>query len=109
MKSSILTVMLMLWASVCVATTPPLTPTRYLIVLIHGYLGFDDSIGLINYFGEIPEVLRAHGVTVYLASVSPANTIAACGEELHQQLKRCGHERYNLIGHRRADSCALCS
>ncbi len=76
------------------------TKTKYPIVLIHGFLGFGDGMSwLVRYFGDIPEILRYHGATVYIADVSQANTIESRGEDLREQLQAWGHQRYNLIGH----------
>lgn len=74
--------------------------TKYPIVLIHGFFGFGDGMSwLTRYFGDIPDLLRSHGATVYIASVSQANTIESRGEELYEQLLGWGHGKYNLIGH----------
>lgn len=70
------------------------------IVLIHGFFGFGDGMSwLTRYFGDIPDLLRRNGATVYIAEVSQANTIEARGEQLYRQLQWWGHDRYNLIGH----------
>jgi triacylglycerol lipase len=76
--------------------------TKYPIVLVHGFIGFDNIIG-IQYFYQIPSSLRNDGATVYVASVNPSNTTEFRGEELVQQLKQWaakdGVKKFNLIGH----------
>ncbi len=76
--------------------------TKYPIVLVHGFLGFDNVLG-IQYFYGISEALRKDGATVYIASVNPSNTSEFRGEELIQQMKQWaakdGVTKFNLIGH----------
>lgn len=43
--------------------------TKYPIVLVHGFIGFDNVLG-IQYFYQIPSALRDEGATVYIASVA---------------------------------------
>ena len=76
--------------------------TRYPIVLVHGFIGFDNILG-IQYFYDIPKTLREEGATVYIASVNPSQTTEFRGEELIQQMKQWaakdGVTKFNLIGH----------
>jgi triacylglycerol lipase len=76
--------------------------TKYPIVLVHGFIGFDNILG-IQYFYNIPSSLRNDGATVYVASVNPSNTTEFRGEELVQQMKQWaakdGVTKFNLIGH----------
>jgi triacylglycerol lipase len=76
--------------------------TKYPIVLVHGFIGFDNVIG-IQYFYQIPSKLRDEGATVYIASVNPSQTTEFRGEELIQQMKQWaakdGVKKFNLIGH----------
>ena len=76
--------------------------TRHPIVLVHGFIGFDNILG-IQYFYDIPKQLRADGATVYIASVNPSQTTEFRGEELIQQMKQWaakdGVTKFNLIGH----------
>ncbi|MGC4060001.1 MAG: triacylglycerol lipase [Aquabacterium sp.] len=76
--------------------------TRYPIVLVHGFIGFDNVLG-IQYFYQIPGKLRDEGATVYIASVNPSQTTEFRGEELIQQMKQWaakdGVKKFNLIGH----------
>ena len=76
--------------------------TKYPIVLVHGFIGFDNILG-IQYFYNIPNSLRNDGATVYVASVNPSQTTEFRGEELVKQLKQWaakdGVKKFNLIGH----------
>lgn len=76
--------------------------TRYPIVLIHGFMGFDSILGL-QYFFQIPHLLREQGARVYVAQVNPSQTTEYRGEQLLAQLKqwaaRDGVQKFNLIGH----------
>ncbi|MBH2015663.1 MAG: triacylglycerol lipase [Burkholderiales bacterium] len=77
--------------------------TKYPIVLVHGFIGFDNILGAVNYFYDIPGTLRNEGATVYIASVNPSQTTEFRGEELIQQMKQWaakdGVKKFNLIGH----------
>ena len=76
--------------------------TKYPVVLVHGFIGFDNVLG-IQYFYTIPTKLRDEGATVYIASVNPSQTTEFRGEELIQQMKQWaakdGVKKFNLIGH----------
>ncbi len=78
------------------------TQTKYPIVLVHGLMGFD-KIGPLDYFYAIPSSLRSGGATVYLTSVSAANSSEVRGEQLLTQVKQIiaatGRSKVNLIGH----------
>ncbi len=77
--------------------------TKYPVVLIHGFIGFDNILGVVNYFYQIPGALRAEGATVYIAQVNPSQTTEYRGEELNRQLdtwKAANNiQKFNLIGH----------
>ena len=76
--------------------------TKYPLVLVHGFIGFDNILG-IQYFYDIPNNLRKDGATVYIASVNPSQTTEFRGEELILQMKQWamkdGVKKFNLIGH----------
>lgn len=78
------------------------TETRYPIVLVHGWFGFD-TIGPIDYFSGIPEALREGGAEVYVAQVPAANYTEVRGEQLLAQVQEIlalsGADKVNLIGH----------
>lgn len=77
--------------------------TKYPVVLVHGFIGFDSILGVVNYFYGIPSALRKEGATVYIAQVNPSQTTEFRGEELNRQLDawkaKDGVTKFNLIGH----------
>ncbi len=76
--------------------------TKYPVVLVHGFIGFDSIIG-IDYFYQIRSALEKEGAKVYIASVNPSNTTEFRGEELNKQLDQWKAKdkvaKFNLIGH----------
>ncbi|NRA40746.1 MAG: alpha/beta fold hydrolase [Pseudomonadales bacterium] len=76
--------------------------TKYPVVLVHGLYGFDDIFGL-EYWYDIPKVLRNGGSEVFVATVSGANSPAVRGEQLIAQLEQykadSGKDRFHLFGH----------
>ncbi|WP_290901088.1 triacylglycerol lipase [Aquabacterium sp.] len=76
--------------------------TRYPIVLVHGFMGFKDIFG-VDYFYQVPALLRKNGAKVYVAAVSEVNSSSLRGEQLLQQMKQWsakdGVTKFNLIGH----------
>ncbi len=76
--------------------------TKYPIVLVHGFMGFKDILG-VDYFYQVPDTLRKNGAKVYVAAVSEVNSSAVRGEQLLQQMKQWaaadGVKKFNLIGH----------
>jgi triacylglycerol lipase len=48
------------------------TETKYLIVLAHGFLGFDQILG-IDFFYKIPAALRISGAEVYVTQIGSTN------------------------------------
>ena len=83
-------------------TSTTYAATRYPIVLVHGFMGFKDILG-VDYFYQVPAALRKSGAKVYVASVSEVNSSAVRGEQLLQQMKQWaaadGVTKFNLIGH----------
>jgi triacylglycerol lipase len=79
------------------------TKTRYPIVLVHGLLGFDSLLGIVDYFHGIPGELRDGGAQVFVVDVSQANSSTLRGEQLIRQLDTLkalhGFAKFNLIGH----------
>ena len=95
-------------AAAAVAITPvahagTAAKTKYPIVLVHGFIGFDSILGVVNYFYQIPGALEKEGAKVYIASVNPSQTTEFRGEELNKQLDQWkakdGVVKFNLIGH----------
>lgn len=79
------------------------TQTRNPVVLVHGFMGFDSLLGIVDYFHGIPGALRDGGARVYVVDVSAAGSTVTRGEQLIAQLDTLRalyrHERFNLIGH----------
>lgn len=84
------------------ATASTEAATRHPIVLVHGFMGFKEIFG-VDYFYEVPALLRRNGAKVYVAAVSEVNSSSVRGEQLLQQMKqwaaRDGIQKFNLIGH----------
>lgn len=78
------------------------TQTKYPIVMVHGFLGFE-SIGPLEYFYGITSALRSGGANVYVTTVSAANSTEVRGEQMLTQVKQIlavtGAAKVNLIGH----------
>ncbi len=93
---------LLLIATLSAAHAGTAAQTRYPIVLVHGFMGFNTILG-IPYWYKIPEALRKEGATVYIASVNPSQATEYRGEELIRQMQqwaaRDGVQKFNLIGH----------
>ncbi len=79
------------------------TQTKYPVVLVQGWFGFDSVLGVYDYWYGIGDQLKAGGATVYTASVSATNFSEVRGEQLIRDLDRLravtGKQKYNLIGH----------
>lgn len=76
--------------------------TKFPVVLVHGWSGFDNKLG-IDYFYGIVNALKDKGVDVYVAEVSPVNSSEFRGEQLYLQVENIlnltGAKKVNLIGH----------
>jgi triacylglycerol lipase len=79
-----------------------LPPTRYPIVLAHGYLGFA-SVGLRrarrDYFVGVRSRLEALGYTVYAVRTSPTASITVRAAQLARQIESIRAERVNIVAH----------
>jgi len=84
---------------VSASTMANYTKTKYPIVLVHGFSGFDSVGGLIGYFHTVPYNLRRSGATVYVPSVSAFNSSEARGEQLANYLMTLPESKFNLVGH----------
>lgn len=84
------------------ATSSTTAQTKYPIVLVHGFMGFDDILG-VDYFYQVPDNLRRNGAKVYVAAVSQVNSSEARGEQLLKQMQQWaakdGVRKFNIIGH----------
>jgi len=78
------------------------TSTKFPIVLVHGFMGFDEVSG-IDYFYRIPESLKRSGASVYVVKLSALNGNEARGEQLVEQVEAVlafsGANKVNLIAH----------
>jgi triacylglycerol lipase len=87
-------------APLVVLNKPP--PTKYPIVLAHGYLGFA-SLGLgvarRDYFVGVRNRLEALGYTVHLPRLSPAASISVRAAQLARHVQALKAERVNIIAH----------
>ncbi|GAB5379964.1 MAG: triacylglycerol lipase [Aliiglaciecola sp.] len=88
------------WSNAALAGT--YAKTKYPIVLVHGLFGFDDILWA-DYFYKVPSKLANNGATVFVATVSPANSTEVRGEQLlayvEDVIALTGAEKVNLIGH----------
>lgn len=79
------------------------TQTKYPIVLVHGLLGFDTLIGVVEYWWDIPAALERSGARVFVTETSGVNSSTARGEQLLAQVEEIlaitGATKVNLIGH----------
>lgn len=78
------------------------TETKYPIVLVHGFLGFESILG-VDYWYKVVETLEKDGAQVFVATVPNSNTPEVRGEilipQIEQVLAITGASRVNLIGH----------
>ncbi|MFZ5442511.1 MAG: esterase/lipase family protein [Myxococcota bacterium] len=101
MRRLFITLSLLISTHVLAADT--YTKTKYPIVLVHGLLGFDKLLGILDYFHAIPGELRDGGAKVFVVDVSAANSTTLRGEQLIAQLETLkaihGVAKFNLVGH----------
>ncbi len=78
------------------------TETDHPIVMIGGFLAFDEILG-INYFYQIPGDLAKDGAEVFPVNVSAFSSTYERGEQLISKLEEIkatkGHSKFNLMGH----------
>jgi len=78
--------------------------TAYPVVLVHGVSGFDQILGLVEYFQGIPAELRSGNAVVYTPNVTAWEDADVRGEQLLAYIKNVvlpetGASKVNLIGH----------
>ena len=77
--------------------------TRYPLLMVHGVFFRDFKQGFLNYWGRIPDELIANGATVYYGGQQSAASVAECGAELADCIRRIvaetGCEKVNIIAH----------
>lgn len=75
---------------------------RYPVVLVHGFIGFDNLLGTDYWYG-IAGAMEKEGAKVFTSQISPSQTPEYRGEELIkilEQLKTANHvSKFNLVGH----------
>ncbi|MBC7531581.1 MAG: triacylglycerol lipase [Oligoflexus sp.] len=80
----------------------PQDTTKYPIVLLHGFLGWD-QVFFVDYFFHIRKALEADGFTVYTPQVNPIATIETRAKQLAPLLDRIfeqtGAAKINIIAH----------
>ena len=80
----------------------PQDPARYPIVLLHGFMGWD-QVFFLDYFYHIRKVLENDGFTVYTPQVNPVASIETRAKQLAPMLDRIfeetGSDKINIIAH----------
>ncbi len=77
--------------------------TKYPVVLVHGVSGFDNIMGFIDYFHDIPESLEGGSARVYVPAISSWDDAYVRGEQLLDYIQNTvlpdsGASKVNLIG-----------
>lgn len=89
-----------------VKATSTYAKTKYPILFVHGFFGFDrlggDTFGMDYFYQVLPDLAR-NGASVYAAQVSPVESTEVRGEQLLSQVEEVlaitGKTKVNLIGH----------
>lgn len=93
----------MAWSGPATAESADYAKTRYPIVLVHGLTGAAKMGGVLDYWYGIPEMLRAHGARVYVATVPSFNSDEERALALQAYVRavklETGADKVNLIGH----------
>lgn len=75
--------------------------TRYPLLMVHGVF-FRDS-RFLNYWGRIPKELQKNGAVIYYGQQQSAASVASCGEELAERIRKLVEEtgcgKVNIIAH----------
>ncbi len=75
------------------------TKTKYPILLVHGFAGFDNLGGLVGYFHTIPYNLARSGATVEVANVSFVHSSWDRGQQLEEYIDCLGYPKVNIMAH----------
>ncbi len=82
--------------------TKPQNPAKYPIVLLHGFMGWD-QVFFLDYFYHIRKALEDDGFVVYTPQVNPVASVETRTKQLAPLLDRIfeetGAEKINLIAH----------
>lgn len=77
--------------------------TKYPIVLVHGFLGWNQLASSLDYFNGVPQTLMGNGADVFATKTSSVNSSEVRGEQLLKQINNItaitGSKKVNLIGH----------
>ena len=77
--------------------------TKYPIVLVHGFLGWNRLAGILDYFNGVPQTLMSNGADVFTTKTSSVNSSEVRGEQLLKQINYVtaitGANKVNLVGH----------
>ena len=89
-----------------VNATSTYAKTKYPILFVHGFFGFDrlggDTFGMDYFYQVLPDLAR-NGASTFAAQVSPVESTEIRGEQLLSQVEEVlaitGKSKLNLIGH----------
>ena len=89
-----------------VKATGTYAKTKYPILFVHGFFGFDrlggDTFGMDYFYQVLPDLAR-NGASTFAAQVSPVESTEIRGEQLLSQVEEVlaitGKSKLNLIGH----------
>lgn len=75
--------------------------TRYPLLMVHGV--FFRDFRFLNYWGRIPKELLRNGAVIYYGNQQSAASVASCGEELAERIRKLVEEtgcgKVNIIAH----------
>ena len=77
--------------------------TKYPMVLVHGFLGWNQLASSLDYFFGVPQTLMSNGADVFTTKTSSVNSSEVRGEQLLKQVNYItaitGAKKVNLVGH----------
>lgn len=77
--------------------------TQYPVILVHGFLGWNQLASSLDYFFGVPQTLMSNGADVFTTKTSSVNSSEVRGEQLLKQVNYItaitGAKKVNLIGH----------
>ncbi len=83
--------------------TDRICATRYPLLMVHGVFFRDFKQGFMNYWGRIPDELKMNGAEIYYGNQQSAASVAKCGEEIADRIRKIvqetGCEKVNIIAH----------
>ncbi|WP_369602460.1 alpha/beta fold hydrolase [Hahella sp. SMD15-11] len=99
MKQVILALGLLLSSLTPAQAADTYTQTRYPIVLVHGVMGWDSLLGLIEHMYRIPYELQRSGAKVYVPTVAFLNSNEYRADQLVRYLSALEDYKFNLFAH----------